>query len=272
MKSFFRLVAAFFVFMFRLAWAILAGLFTFLWELVKLPFTLARLSKPPVDGHDYEYRVAEYLRRRGYHSVSVTQASGDYGADVIAKKGTKKYAIQCKYYSSPVGVAAVQEVTAAKAHYGCNAAMVVTNNTFTAAAEKLAAENGVVLLPGVTGMRVKKNKPVKQKSAAPIRAAQKIETAPAPVNIHVPTEYADCYLIKDIISEADPQLLISDENVMNLTRSAAVSISALQRRFKIGYTRAAHIMDSLIERDYVEFQSMDKGQILYRWTAKAQKG
>lgn len=272
MKKALKLIALPFMLVFRLAWAILAGLFTFLWELVKLPFTLARSSKPPVDGHDYENRVAEYLRRRGYHGVSVTQASGDYGADVIAKKGSKKYAVQCKYYSSPVGVAAVQEVTAAKAHYGCNAAMVVTNNTFTAAAEKLAAENGVTLLPGVTGMRVKKIKPTKQKSAAHIRAAQKETAAPAPTNIHVPTEYADCYLIKDIISEADPQLLISDENVINLTRSAAVSISALQRRFKIGYTRAAHIMDSLIERDYVEFQSMDKGQVLYRWTVRAQKG
>ena len=104
-----------------------------------------------MDGHEYEHRVAAYLRGHGYTGVTVTQASGDFGADVIAHKGGRKYAVQCKYYSSPVGVAAVQEVTAAKAHYRCNAAMVVTNNTFTAAAKRLAQENSVLLLEGVSG-------------------------------------------------------------------------------------------------------------------------
>lgn len=44
---------------------------------------------------------------------------------------------------------AVQEAVAGKAVYGCNAAMVVTNNTFTRAAEELAKQNEVVLISGV---------------------------------------------------------------------------------------------------------------------------
>lgn len=101
-------------------------------------------------GYDYEYAVASYLRKNGFYGVKVTQASGDYGVDVIARKGLKKYAVQCKYYSKPVGVAAVQEVAAGKSMYHCNAAMVVTNNRFTAAAETLARSNGVVLVPLVS--------------------------------------------------------------------------------------------------------------------------
>lgn len=100
-------------------------------------------------GHDYEYVVADYLRSRGYHSVKVTKGSGDFGVDVIATKNGIKYAVQCKLYSSPVGVSAVQEVVAGKAYYGCKGAMVVTNSTFTAAAHKLADMNDVKLLDGV---------------------------------------------------------------------------------------------------------------------------
>jgi restriction system protein len=44
-----------------------------------------------------------------------------------------------------VGIAAVQEVVAAKAHYGANRAMVVTNAHFTQAAVTLANSNDVDL-------------------------------------------------------------------------------------------------------------------------------
>lgn len=102
-----------------------------------------------MDGHDYEYMVARYLKGHGYTRTKVTKASGDYGVDVIAHKGGHKYAVQCKYYSNAVGVSAVQEVVAGKAFYGCDSAMVVTNNTFTKAARDLAKANGVTLLEGV---------------------------------------------------------------------------------------------------------------------------
>lgn len=103
-------------------------------------------------GYDYEYTVAAYLRHKGYSRVKVTQGSGDYGIDVLASKGNVKYAVQCKYYSNPVGVKAVQEAVAGVAYYGCNRAMVVTNNTFTPQAKKLAAANNVVLMENVVGV------------------------------------------------------------------------------------------------------------------------
>jgi hypothetical protein len=81
--------------------------------------------------------------------VKCTKASGDYGVDVLASKGRNRYAIQCKLYSNPVGLGAVQEVAAGMKHYGCNVGMVITNNTFTSQAIRLAHENGIVLKPHV---------------------------------------------------------------------------------------------------------------------------
>ena len=103
-----------------------------------------------MNGYEYEYVVAAYLRQNGFYDVKVTKASGDYGVDVVARKGLQKYAVQCKYYTKPVGVGAVQEVVSGKAVYHCTAAMVVTNSRFTAAAERLAKSNGVILVPQIT--------------------------------------------------------------------------------------------------------------------------
>lgn len=103
-------------------------------------------------GTSYEYSVADYLRKNGYSDVEVTKASGDYGVDVTAYRSGIKYAVQCKYYSKPVGLDAVQEVVAGKAYYNCDCAMVVTNNTFTESAITLAKHNGVILLDNVIGV------------------------------------------------------------------------------------------------------------------------
>ncbi len=126
---------AFFLFI-----SILVGFFTLLKSL---------FSSSDMTGLEYEHYVANYLRGRGYYNVKVTQGSGDYGIDVIATKGGIKYAVQCKYYSNPVGLHAIQEAVAGINHYSCDSAMVVTNNLFTQAAETLAEENGVVLIPNV---------------------------------------------------------------------------------------------------------------------------
>ena len=97
------------------------------------------------DGHDFEYVVADLLRSVGFYNVRVTVGSGDYGIDVVAWYGESSYAIQCKKYLGKVGVSAVQEAYAGRSYYGCNYAMVITNNYFTPAATKLARTTGVIL-------------------------------------------------------------------------------------------------------------------------------
>ena len=106
-----------------------------------------------MDGYEFENVCAEYLRAHGFRKVLVTQASRDQGADIIAQRKKEKYAFQCKYYSTPVGNKAVQEVYAAAAFYGCDCAAVMTNNTFTKGARELAESLGVELMPGIEPMK-----------------------------------------------------------------------------------------------------------------------
>nr|DAF29418.1 MAG TPA: Restriction endonuclease [Caudoviricetes sp.] len=98
-------------------------------------------------GIDYEIACANRLATEGYRRIKRTPASGDFGADIIAvdKKG-RKVCFQCKKYKSNVGVSAIQEVHASKAHYNAQRAVVLTTASFTVAARKLAHETGVELV------------------------------------------------------------------------------------------------------------------------------
>lgn len=98
-----------------------------------------------MDGHQYEYQCAKILKNKGFSHIGVTEGSGDQGIDIIAYSGGKKYGIQCKYYSSPVGNHAVQEVFTGARYYRCDVAVVMTNSTFTKSAKELANKTGVLL-------------------------------------------------------------------------------------------------------------------------------
>ena len=65
-----------------------------------------------VEGHEFEYFCADLLTDRGFTEVEVTKGSGDYGIDILAQKDGVTYAIQCKRYTAPVGVKAIQEAYA----------------------------------------------------------------------------------------------------------------------------------------------------------------
>ena len=98
-----------------------------------------------MDGFDFEKYAGKLLKANGFVKVEVTQCSNDFGVDIIAYKDDIKYAIQCKKYSSPVGIKAVQEVIGSKAMNDCHVAVVLTNNTFTKSAVELALKNNVLL-------------------------------------------------------------------------------------------------------------------------------
>lgn len=99
-------------------------------------------------GIEFENYSADILKANGFENVQVTQMSKDYGVDIIAYKDEIKYAIQCKKYSSPVGIQSVQEVLGSKTMNDCHVAVVLTNNTFTTSAKELAEKNNVLLWDG----------------------------------------------------------------------------------------------------------------------------
>ena len=44
-----------------------------------------------MEGHRFEFACADILKMNGFYDVKVTQGSGDYGVDIIARKGMRKY-------------------------------------------------------------------------------------------------------------------------------------------------------------------------------------
>ncbi|GGC52790.1 hypothetical protein GCM10011504_33960 [Siccirubricoccus deserti] len=102
-------------------------------------------------GLAFERATADAFRHLGWE-VEQTRASGDYGADVIARFGTTSIVIQCKDWKGPAGLAAVQEVFFARKHYRANLAMVVARSGFTRQAQK-AAESTEVRLVRLSDLR-----------------------------------------------------------------------------------------------------------------------
>lgn len=94
---------------------------------------------------EFERCCADYLGLRGW-DARTTKASGDQGADVVARKASHLLVLQCKKYGRPVGNKAVQEVIAARAYQQATAAAVVSNQTYTPAARELAERAGIFLL------------------------------------------------------------------------------------------------------------------------------
>jgi restriction system protein len=113
-------------------------------------FRRRRLARSGIDdidkmgGRVFEQYLEVLFERRGY-KVERTKFVGDFGGDLVLRKDGTKTVVQAKRYTKNVGVKAVQEVVAAKGYYDCDAAMVVTNSTYTNQARELARKNNVDL-------------------------------------------------------------------------------------------------------------------------------
>ncbi|HEY4941404.1 MAG TPA: restriction endonuclease [Rhizomicrobium sp.] len=94
---------------------------------------------------EFETYCADRLREAGW-DARTTKGSGDQGVDVVAERAGVRVALQCKLYATPIGNKAVQEVAAGRVHYGAQCAAVVSNRSYTPAAEQLARSNRVLLL------------------------------------------------------------------------------------------------------------------------------
>ncbi|MBQ2991528.1 MAG: restriction endonuclease [Clostridia bacterium] len=101
-----------------------------------------------LDGPEFEAYVALVMEDNGFRHVEITKGSGDQGVDILAERGGKTYAVQCKNYEGAVGNFAVQEAYAGAQYYGCDVAAVVCPGTFTRGAKELAQSTGVLLWDG----------------------------------------------------------------------------------------------------------------------------
>lgn len=129
-----------------------AGVITLFIILLLICFLKKRSKKPvpleEMEGHEFEYFCAQLLERRGFEEVEVTKGSGDYGVDILAEKDGVTYAVQCKRYTAPVGVKAIQEAYAGKDYYDRMVGAVMTNQYFTAPAVEAAKKLKILLWDG----------------------------------------------------------------------------------------------------------------------------
>ena len=98
-----------------------------------------------MNGTEFERYVGRLLEHQGF-KIKLMGGSGDLGVDIIAQKNNLKYSVQVKRHTNPVSRHAVSDAVAGKDHYGCNKAMVVTNNHFTEGAKELARSTGCELI------------------------------------------------------------------------------------------------------------------------------
>ena len=245
---------------FLLCKSFLTAVFIFLWELIKLIAKSFKRGKPPLTGIEYEEFVAGYLRSHGYLGVKKTPASKDYGVDLTAYKGCKKYAFQCKYYAQPVGVAAVQEVVAGMAYYKCSKAVVVTNSTFTASAQTLAAQNNVLLLASIAPHTA----PAKKKRTNSPDISTPFEDD-VPVKISTPLKGADVADYRIVLKALeDTEFDLPIDFLHFICQTERVLTSAVQRKLKWGYARTAEMLDVLVEKELLLYSPPG-----YLWTEKA---
>ena len=93
-------------------------------------------------GKEFENAMNKIFSRQGYKAIT-TVYSNDQGADLILEKFGKKIVVQAKRYTGHVPNKAIQEVVAAKQHYKCDEAWLVTNSSLTRQAKALAKSNKV---------------------------------------------------------------------------------------------------------------------------------
>ncbi len=170
-------------------------------------------------GADFEIYCADLLRKNGFTDVSVTSASGDFGTDILATQNKIKYAIQCKCYSSDIGVDAVYQVTGGMKYYDANVGVVLTNRYFTRQAKELASKIGIVLWDRDFLISLIDSK------------ADIVSDARIP-------RQEDGTCNRDAHFEEAGKLIIEKGNAY---------VGLLQRTFKIGFNRAARIMDQLCD-------------------------
>jgi restriction system protein len=106
---------------------------------------LAQLDR--MTGLEFEDWIEAVLTDLGF-LVMRTPQGGDYGVDLIADWNGYRIAIEAKRQKKPLGNAVVRSVLGGAAFYECQAAAVVTQAQFTAAAERqaLASDRPVVLI------------------------------------------------------------------------------------------------------------------------------
>ena len=98
-----------------------------------------------LSGEPFMRWCAQLLLNLGCDRVRAADPSEGFGADLIFYVNGEKAAAQCKRFIKPVGARSVQEIIIAGEHYGAKRLVILTCNSFTDSAVRLARQYGVAL-------------------------------------------------------------------------------------------------------------------------------
>lgn len=91
--------------------------------------------------------VRKLLAHQGYETeVPAVVSADDIGTDLVAIKEGRRTSVVVMRYSKALSPRVVAEAIRNKAHYQCDAAMVVTNGLFRKEAQEMAGSAGCVLI------------------------------------------------------------------------------------------------------------------------------
>ena len=98
---------------------------------------------------DFELLVGEAFRMQGYKVVEQGGAQPDGGVDLVLRKGSETFLVQCKQWKAlKVGVDVVRELYGVMAARGAAGGFVVTSGSFTTDAKAFAEGRNVMLVEG----------------------------------------------------------------------------------------------------------------------------
>lgn len=198
-------------------------------------------------GLDFEIEIAKLLPFIGFSDISISKASGDQGIDIFAKKEGKTFGFQCKKYSSSVGNKAVQEVISGREFYNLEHAIVITNNVFTTSASELARKANVDLWNRMNIKQIISEHLIEKRVGSIYTTLIKEESSSDNWgllnNSLIPSKTTSSY--------GKPQDDLFEDVKLLVIEMQTASVSLIQRRFRIGYNRAARLVDELEDQGVV---------------------
>lgn len=98
---------------------------------------------------EFERFVGEHFRRQGFAVIERGGAHPDGGVDLVVRKETETYLVQCKHWKArQVSVSVVRELVGSITHEGAAGAFLVTSGGVTTAATGLAHDSGITIVDG----------------------------------------------------------------------------------------------------------------------------
>lgn len=132
---------------------------------------------------EFEALVGEAFRLRGFSVLESGGGGPDGGVDLVLKKGSEKFLVQCKHWKAyKVGVEVVRELYGVMASRGAAGGFVVTSGRFTSDAMAFAAGTNLQLLDGQRLRRMieeVQRSPTNAEPAAPPVRLIEVQTDPA---------------------------------------------------------------------------------------------